>query len=144
MGAPKRQRAQIRRKPVVADSSTALDLSNVKPHLPLKARGKQLWEYYAAETPFWWNAADIPTFAKLCALADDIATARKNGTSAAGIAALSKEERNRENELGLSPTSRSRLRLTEAQSTMAAKRAEAMGDRQTKQAIDLDDLVDDG
>ena len=147
--APKRNRERIRRKALVADSSTALDLDNVSPHLAFKTEGKALWEQYAAETPFWWNSADVGTFVTLCAVTDTLATAlRSTKVSAAGKASLIKEWRSLAGELGLSPTSRGRLRLTEAQSTVAAKKVEVIEAKQKRKKrsgpIDVDDLVDDG
>lgn len=147
---PQRKRQQIRRKALVADTTTALDLSNVKPHLPLKARGAgtKLWKQFETETPFWWNAADIPTAATLCAVTDTLKQALDDDeTSAAGKAALIKEWRSLAGELGLSPTSRGRLKLTEAQSSVAAKKVEALEAKQRKKRsgpIDVDDLLEDG
>lgn len=145
MAAQKRNRAQIRRKALVADTSTALDLSNVKPHLPLKTRGKALWKQFETETPFWWNSADVPTAAVLCAATDTLwQTLSDPDTSAAGKAAMLKEWRTYAGELGMSPTSRGRLRLTEAQSTVAAKKVETMeADNKRRGAIDLNKLLDD-
>jgi len=145
---PKRNRERIRRKALVADSTTALELSNVTPHLPLKARGpgQKLWKQFQAETPFWWNAADVPTAATLCAVTDTLKQALDDpDTSAAGKASLIKEWRSLAGELGMSPTSRGRLRLTEAQSSVAAKKVEALESKQRKKrsgTIDVDDLLE--
>lgn len=141
-----RQRERIRRKALVADSSTTLDLSNVEPMIPLKARGRKLWGQLAAETPYWWNAADIPTAMMLCVATDAVSASLTKG-SANATAAIIKEWRSLAGELGLSPTSRGRLKLTEAQSTVASKRVEALEAERRKadaNVIDIDDLINDG
>lgn len=146
---PRRNRERIRRKPLVADTTTAMDLSNVKPHLALKPRGagRKVWEHYTTETPFWWNSADITALTLLCSLMDDIDQARKDDTSASGLSTLYKEARQMINELGATPTARTRLKMTEAQSSIAAKKVEALEEKQRKQRsgpIDVDELLDDG
>jgi len=141
-----RQRERIRRKALVADSSTALDLTNIEPMIPLKARGRKLWDQLAAETPYWWNAADIPTAMMLCIATDAVSSALTKGSPNA-TASIIKEWRSLAGELGMSPTSRGRLRLTEAQSTVASKRVEALEadrDRARANVIDLDELLTDG
>jgi len=65
--------------------------------------------------------------------------------SAAGKAALLKEWRSVADQLGLTPVSRGRMKLTEGQAVVAAKRVEAMGAKEQPRAdpIDLDDLLPD-
>lgn len=144
---PQRKRNQLRRTPLVVDTTTALDLSNVKPHLTLKAPGKAVWNLYVANMPFWWTAADIATFAQYCAATDDLEAARKSGSTGTPLSVLHNQVRQLAIELGLTPASRQRLKLTEAQSAIAAKKVEALEAKQRKTRkgpIAVDELVDDG
>lgn len=142
-----RRRARNRAKGLVADSTTALNLDDVDPLVPVKDRGAAMWEEFRRATPFWWTEQDLAAASMLCAATDvTVAALRSTKTSPAGKAALLKEWRSLAGELGLSPTSRGRLKLTEAQSAVAAQRVEAIEteqDRRRGQALDLDDLGDD-
>lgn len=139
-----RRRPRIRQKALVVDDTTTLDMSTVTPHLSLDAEGQALWDYYAAEPPFWWTHVDIPSLVNLCVMTDQLARARHDGASEAGMAAISKEVRQWAGELGLTPTSRGRLKLTEAQGVAAAKKIEQMEadyKRKTTAALDIDELM---
>lgn len=131
----------------MVDSTTALELDGYVPPVALKAAGKRLWDELAADVPFWWSEADVPMVGMLCAATDAVSAAmRSSDTSAAGRAAILKEWRSIADQLGMSPTSRSRIKLTEGQAVVAAKRAEAI--EQAGQApdrapvFDVDELVD--
>lgn len=136
-----RRRARIRQKALVVDDTTTVDLADYEPAVELHTPGRHLWQQFAADPPFWWTEADLPTVALLCNAMDDLAVM----DAGAGKATMYKEARQLLGELGLSPTSRGRLKLTEAQGAAAAKRIEQLdADNQRKQtaALDLDDLVD--
>lgn len=129
------------------DSTTTLDLAAARPPVQLKTAGRQLWDQLAAEPPFWWTEADVPMAGMLCAATDAVAQAMRSAdTSPAGRAAILKEWRSIADQLGMSPTSRSRIKLTEGQAVVAAKRAEAMAGQAEPElnVLDIDELVGDG
>lgn len=141
-----RRRPRLRAKGLVADSTTTVDLSAYEPALTLRkgSKGEKLWDQLTADTPFWWTEADIPTVGMLCAYTNTVAAALNDADgSPAGKAAAVKEWRSLADQLGMTPTARSRLKLTEAQAVTAARRAEALGDDDGgPDPIDLDELVD--
>jgi len=140
----RRRRPRRRARGLVADPTTTLDLAGYEPALELDKRGQELWDQFADEPPFWWDGADVPMVAVLCATLDAVGAALKsNDVSPAGKAAIVKEWRTLADQLGLSPTSRGRLKMTEAQGAVAAKKVESMGAKRA-QAIDIDELDDDG
>lgn len=143
-----RRRARIRQKALVVDDTTTVDLTAYEPPIELRTRGQFLWMQLAGDPPFWWTEQDLPTAAMLCAATDATGDALDDpDQSAAGKAALLKEWRSLAGELGLSPTSRGRLKLTEAQGVAAAKKIEQMdADNKRKQtaAVDIDELMGDG
>ncbi len=124
-------------------------MTAVDPPVALNTRGQALWDHFADDPPFWWDPHDVYMAGLLCATTDQVVKAfRSNATSAAGKAAIVKEARSIADQLGLSPTARSRLKMTEAQAVTAAKRVEAMEEAQREHerrdtAIDLDELVGD-
>jgi len=144
-----RRRPRRRARGVVVDSTTALDLKAFDPVLELGPVGQTVWDLFADDTPFWWDAADIPMVSVMCSALDavEVANSPDSTEKAAGRAAIFKEWRSLADQLGLSPTSRGRLKMTEAQGVVAAKKVEAMEDsraRQKKaQAMDLDELAGD-
>lgn len=153
---PERKRPRLRSKGLVVDPTTTLDLSNIQPLLPLESKGRELWDYLAADPPFWLTEADVPMVAVWCAATDAVKAALstvpigKNGdhelpaASVAQQAAIIKEWRALADQLGMTPTSRSRLKLTEAQAVTAARRAQALGEDNDHAApIDIADLLDD-
>lgn len=141
-----RRRPRLRAKGLVADSTTTVDLSAYEPALTLRkgSKGEKLWDQLTTDTPFWWTEADIPTVGMLCAYTNTVAAALNDTDgSPAGKAAAVKEWRSLADQLGMTPTARSRLKLTEAQAVTAARRAEALGDDAGgPDPIDLDELVD--
>lgn len=131
----------------MVDSTTALDLTEHAPLIALRTRGRRLWDTFVEDPPYWWTDADIPAAAMLCAATDATGAAlTSTETSAAGKAALLKEWRSLADQLGLTPTSRGRMKLTEGQAVVAASKVEAMeakrGDRRRSEAMDLDELTD--
>lgn len=140
-----RRRERIRQKTQAVDSTTALDLTNYACAVKLQTRGQRLWDGFVDDTPFWWDAADLPMVNILCAATDAVGKALTDtDVSPAGRAAIVKEWRSLAAELGLSPTSRGRLKMTEAQASRAAKKVEAMEDehgRRRADPIDIDDLT---
>ena len=81
----------------------------------------------------------------MLAVATDAVAAAMNDPEAtpAARAAILKEWRSYADALGLSPTARSRLRLTEAQAVTAARRAEAIGKPEAAPVFAVDDLLGD-
>lgn len=142
-----RRRPRLRSKGLVVDSTTTLDLAASQPPVQLKTAGKALWEQLTADPPFWWTEADVPMVGVLCAATDAVAQAMRSAdASPAARAAILKEWRSLADQLGMSPTSRSRIKLTEGQAVVAAKRAEAMAGHvePEPEAMDIDELVGDG
>lgn len=115
--------------------------------MKLQSTGLALWEQLTADPPFWWTEADVPMVGMLCVAADAVASAMRTG-SPAGRAAVLKEWRSIADQLGMSPTSRSRIKLTEGQAVVAARRAEALADagqaEPEREPIPVDELVTDG
>lgn len=142
-----RRRERIRRKALVVDDTTTLDLDTYEPQLQLGERGQGLWNQLADDPPFWWTAHDLPTAAMLCGAWDAATIALANpNESANGKATILKEARQWFSELGLSPTSRGRLKLTEAQGVAAAKKIEQLEadqKRKATSAANLDELMAD-
>ena len=122
-------------------------MSSYRPTVPLRTAGKAMWEDLAADPPFWWTEADLPMASMLAVATDAVAAAMRSAdTSPAGKAAILKEWRSIADQLGMSPTSRSRIKLTEGQAVVAAKRAEAIehaGAAPDRAPVfDVDELVD--
>lgn len=141
----RRRRPRRRARGLVADPTTTLDLNDFEPAVHLNKRGQALWDQLADEPPFWWEGADVPMVAVLCATLDAVSAAlRSTDVSPAGKAAIVKEWRSLADQLGMSPTSRGRLKMTEAQGAVAAKKVEAMGEPKRTKAIDIDELDADG
>ena len=143
-----RRRERIRRKALVVDDTTTLDLDAYTPQLQLGDHGRGLWDQLAADPPFWWTEQDLPAASLLCgAWQSTVEALADPDTSEAGKAILLKECRQFFNELGLTPTARGRLKLTEAQGVAAAKKIEQLeadNKRKNTQAVDIDELVGDG
>ncbi len=141
------RRPQRRTKALKVDHRDLLALDEFAPLAPLRTNGKRVWDHLEENTPFWFTAADVPMITLLCLSADAVSAAMRGDTSAAGRAAILKEARSIGDQLGLSPTSRSRLRLTEAQAATHARKAGAddddQGDDGMADVIDIDDLLDD-
>jgi len=142
MAEARRRRPRRRAQSLVVDTTTTLDL----PPTPVALTGADLWTSWTADPPFWWSAEDLPMAAMLCLATDATRQALTDpDVSAAGKAALLKEWRSVADQLGLTPVSRGRMKLTEGQAVVAAKRVEAMGAKEQPRAdpIDLDDLLPD-
>lgn len=144
-----RRRPRRRARGLVADPTTTLDLDGHNPVLELNEAGQAVWDHYVDETPFWWDGADIPLISVYCAAADAVeqALGPDSTEKAAGKAAIVKEYRSLADHLGVTPVSRGRLKMTEAQGVVAAKKVEAMEDdrdrRKKTQAMDIDELAAD-
>ena len=140
------KRPRLRSKGLVVDTTTSVDLTAYEPLVTLEpgGKGEKLWDQMATDTPFWWTEADIPTVGVLCAYTDTVVDVLDGDGSPAGKAAVIKEWRSLADQLGMTPTARSRLKLTEAQAVTAAKRAERLGsDANEPATIDIDELVDE-
>ena len=134
---------QLRARPLIVDPTTTVDLAAYDPPIETRGAGGMLLLQLNADTPYWLDGADLPMVAMLAAATDAVADALKDkDASPASRAAIIKEWRSLASELGLSPTSRSRLRLTEAQAVTAARRAEALAEKRNP-AMDLDDLLNE-
>lgn len=145
-----RRRPRLRAGKTPTDPTTTLDLTGHDPVFALRTKaGKAQWKRLAADPPYWWDAADIPMVEVLCLATDAVAIAMQPGSaSEAGRAAVLKEWRSLASELGMSPTSRSRLRLATAQGVVAAEKAEQMRSERDNddeaEPMDLDLLDGDG
>lgn len=137
----RRNKERNRAQGLVVDPTTALDLREVTPLLPLGEPGEKLWDWMASEPPFWWDPADVPAFMVLCKATDTLAEAFQVSSPNA-IAAMMKEWRSLAGELGITCTARGRLKLTEAQGVAAARKAEQLerDGRQAGKALSLEDL----
>lgn len=146
MATPARKRPALRTNGLKIDPNAHdLDLHNVAPLLPLRSKGKKLWDQIASDVPFWLTDADVPTVGMLCAWTDSVASIIVDpDITAAGKAAAVKEWRALADQLGMTPTARSRLRLTEAHAAAAARKVTKDRAPATPAPIDLDDLLSDG
>lgn len=141
-----RRRPRNRAKGLVVDTTTTVDLSNYIPVFEIGEAGEEVLAQIREASPFWIDEADLIVVSALCVAADAVERAMGPSGTPAGRAAVLKEFRSLAGELGLSPTSRGRLKLSEAQSAVAAKRAEAMTDRDNDDGgdggvIGVDDLA---
>ncbi len=148
-----RRRPRLRSKGTAVDPTTTIDMSDAEPIVTLRkgSRGDRLWQDFQADPPHWWNDHDVPMAGMLCAMTNQVATAfgTSSEASEAGKAALIKEWRSLADQLGLSPTARSRLRMTTAQGVVAAEKAEDLRRQRGEEGepepgvIDIDELVSD-
>lgn len=153
MATPARKRPRLRTNGLkVEPHARELDLRNVAPLLPLKSAGRKHWDLIASDPPFWLTEADVPTIGVWCAATDMVKAA--TGTIKMGghdvpaapfsqQAAAIKEWRALADQLGMTPTARSRLRLTEAHAAAAARKVTDPNAPRTPAPIDLDDLLAD-
>lgn len=153
MATPARKRPALRTNGLKVDPNQPdLDLRNVQPLLPLKSKGRKLWDRIADQPPFWLTDADVPAIGMLCAATDAVANALgtvklgNHDVPAATVpqqVAIIKEWRALADQLGMTPTARSRLRLTEAHAAAAARKVTDGHRPATPAPIDIDELLAD-
>ncbi len=140
-----RRRERIRQKRQEVDPTARLDLSEWELALPPRTRaGRRLWARIVESPPYWWNMADVFMAELLVTAEDNVAISMQPGAaSPTSRATAIKEFRMVAAELGLSPTSRGRLKLTEAKGAVAARRANELGNSHDDghDAIDVDELT---
>ncbi len=144
-------RHRNRAKGLTVDPDRRADFAGFEPPVKLHTRGQRLWDQLEEDPPFWLTDADLPYVAIWCAATDTLGTALGSAKATeAGKAALLKEWRQFAEKLGMTPQTRGQLKMTEAQSAVAAQRAKEMqegengGGRARRGAIPVDELEDDG
>ncbi len=132
-----------------ADPGNPVDFESHKPVTPTLngGAGDNLRRHFIEHTPFWWNEEDLPMVDVFCSTTDALVAAMNDPEEkASSKAALVKEWRAVADHLGVTPASRSRLKVHESKAAIAAGRVKAALEEEQERAaaksfIDLDDLT---